>query len=462
MAEQLTLSPSEYRYSAPDKAALSEWEDVLKEEQRSQVSLLGPILLGLSILVLGIGGFMAWASSTEMSSASVASGRVIVESNTKTVSHLEGGTLKQLLVREGDKVKAGALLATLDATRSQSSLTQLRHLFFAAKARQARLVAERDGQKSYDFDAPTPDGVDASVAAGVLATEKRLFTERTSLYRDQIAADESSIAQLASQRVANEARRKSNIEQAAVVRHDYETYVDLQKRKLITTAMLNDKKLQLVELETRIAESEAALAENSQRKTQLELSLTNRRNEYFRDVSENLQQTQAEISSVRQQIIAAEDIVEKAALRAPQDGIVGNIRVRTPGSAVIAGQPVLDIVPANQPMVIEGHARAIDIDQIRLGQAAEIRLSSFGAAELQPLIGHVTYIAPDSNVNEQTGEVTFAFRAKIDDGELKKQPNLFLYPGMSADVYIVTGDRTALAYLAEPIKKSFYRAFREQ
>jgi HlyD family secretion protein len=462
MAEQLTLSPSEYRYSAPDKAALSEWEDVLKEEQHSQVSLLGPILLGLSILVLGIGGFMAWASSTEMSSASVASGRVIVESNTKTVSHLEGGTLKQLLVREGDRVKAGALLATLDATRSQSSLTQLRHLFFAAKARQARLVAERDGQKSYDFDAPTPDGVDASVAAGVLATEKRLFTERTSLYRDQIAADESSIAQLASQRVANEARRKSNIEQAAVVRRDYETYVDLQKRKLITTAMLNDKKLQLVELETRIAESEAALAENSQRKTQLELSLTNRRNEYFRDVSENLQQTQAEISSVRQQIIAAEDVVEKAALRAPQDGIVGNIRVRTPGSAVIAGQPVLDIVPANQPMVIEGHARAIDIDQIRLGQAAEIRLSSFGAAELQPLIGHVTYIAPDSNVNEQTGEVTFAFRAKIDDGELKKQPNLFLYPGMSAEVYIVTGDRTALAYLAEPIKKSFYRAFREQ
>lgn len=462
MAEQLTLSPSEYRYSAPDKAALSEWEDVLKEEQRIQVTLLGPILLGMFVLLVGIGGFMAWASSTEMSSASVAAGRIIVESNTKTVSHLEGGTLKELLVREGDKVKVGTLLATLDVTRSQSSLTQLRHLYFAANARQARLVAERDGIKTYDFDAPVPDGVDASVTAGVLATEKRLFTERTSLNRDQIAADESGIAQLASQRVALEARRKSNMEQAGVVRREYETYVDLQKRKLITTAMLNDKKLQLVELEGRIAESEATLAENGQRRTQLELSLTNRRNEYFRDVSEDLQRTQAEISSVRQQIIAAEDIVEKAAIRAPQDGIVGNIRIRTPGSAVISGQPVLDIVPANQPMLVEGHARAMDIDQIRLGQSAEIRLSAFGAAELKPLVGHVTYIAPDGTVNEQTGEVTYAFRAKIDESELKSQPNLFLYPGMTADVYIVTGDRTALAYLAEPIKKSFYRAFREQ
>jgi len=462
MAEQLTLSPSEYRYSAPDKAALSEWEDVLKEEQRLQATLFGPILLGVLVLVFGIGGFMAWASTTEMASASVASGRVIVESKTKTVSHLEGGTLKDLMVNDGDKVKAGALLATLDVTRSQSTLFQVRLELFAAKAQMARLIAERDGKPDYIFNEPIPEGLDKDAAEGVIATEKRLFTERTSLYRDQIAADESGIAQLASQRVAIEARRKSYIEQAGVVRKDYENYVGLQAKKLITTAMLNDKHLQLVDLESRIAEAEASLAENGQRKTQLELSLTNRRNEYFRDLSQLLQQTQATISRAEQQIVAAEDVVAKAAIRAPLDGTVANIRIRTRGSAVIAGQPVLDIVPANQPMIIEGHARAIDIDQIRLGQTAEIRLSSFGAAELRPLVGHVTYIAPDSIVDERTGAVTFAFRAKIDPAELKAQPNLFLYPGMSAEVYIVTGDRTALAYLAEPIKKSFYRAFREQ
>lgn len=462
MAEQLTLAPSEYRYSAPDKAALSEWEDVLKEEQRIKVTLFGPILLGMLILVFGVGGFMAWASTTEMSSAAVASGRVIVESKTKTVSHLEGGTLKDLLVQDGDKVKTGALLATLDVTRSQSALTQLRQELFAARAQRARLVAERDGSKTYEFHEPVPEGLNKEAAEGVIATEKRLFIERTSLYRDQIAADEAGIAQLASQRVAIEARKKSYIEQAGVVRKDYENYVGLQAKKLITTAMLNEKKLQLVDLESRIAESEAALAENSQRKTQLDLSLTNRRNEYFRAVSEKLQETQAEIARAQQQIISAEDVVAKAAIRAPLDGTVANIRIRTRGSAVIAGQPVLDIVPADQPMLIEGQARAMDIDQMRVGQETEIRLTSFGAAELRPLVGHVTYIAPDSIVNQNTGEVTFAFRARIDEAELKAQPNLFLYPGMSAEVYIVTADRTALAYLTEPITKSFYRAFREQ
>lgn len=462
MAEQLTLSPSEYRYSAPDKAALSEWENVMKEEQATRVSLLGPIVLGIAVLVLGVGGFMGWAWSTEMSSAAVAPGRIIVESNTKTVSHLEGGTLKELLVREGDKVKAGEVLAMLDVTRSQSTLTQLRHLLFAANARRARLIAERDGKSAYEYDAKVPEGVDAAVAEGVLATEKRLFEERTTLFRDQIAADEAGIAQLASQRVAIEARKKSYVEQIGVVRRDHETYAKLHEKKLIPTAMLSEKKLQLVDLESRIAESDASLAENGHRKIQLELSLTNRRNEYHRDVSQHLQETQAEISGVRQQIIAAEDVVAKAAIRSPQDGIVGNIRIRTRGSAVIAGQPILDIVPADQPMLVEGRARAMDIDQIRVGQQAEIKLSAFGAAELEPLIGRVTYIAPDSIIDERTGEVTFAFRARIEKAELEKQPNLFLYPGMSADVYIVTGDRTALTYLIEPITKSFNRAFREQ
>jgi HlyD family secretion protein len=461
MAE-LTLSPTEYRYAGPDKGALSEWAAVVKEEEANRTSLLGPLILGLLTLVIGVGGFWLWASSTELTSAAVASGRVIVESNTKTVSHLEGGTLKELLVHEGDRVKAGDVLALLDVTRSESALLQLRQKLFAGEAQLARLVAERDENKTFAYDAPVPAGMDAKAAANVLATEKRLFEERTHLFRDQIAADQSGIAQLASQRVAIEVRRQSAVEQADVVKREYETYLKLQKRKLITAAMLNEKKLQLVDLESRIAEADATLAENSQRKTQLQLSVTSRRNDYFRGVSVEIQQTQSSNSEFLQQIIGAEDVVEKAAIRSPQDGVIANIKVRTPGSALISGTPVLDIVPANQPMLIEGTARAIDIDQMRVGQKAEIKLSAFGAAELKPLIGHVTYIAPDSIVDERTGDVRFAFKAKIDPAELKAQPNLFLYPGMSAEVYIVTGDRTALAYLIAPISRSFNRAFREQ
>lgn len=461
MAEVI-LSPTEYRYEPKEKGALSDWAAVIKEEQAHNASLLGPILLGLFTLVVGIGGFVLWAVTTELSSAAIASGRVVVESNTKTVSHLEGGTLKALLVQEGQRVKEGEVLATLDVTRSQSNLSQLNQQLFSAEAQLARLIAERDELQTYDYSAAPPHGMDETAAENVIATEKRLFKERASLFRDQIAADQAGVDQMTSQRVALEARLRSTIEQAAVVRHEFETYEKLQARKLITAAILNDKKLQLVDLDSRIAEINASLAENSQRKTQAELSMQSRRNDYFRSVSVETQETQGRIASMRQEIVAANDLVAKAAIRSPQDGIIANIKVRTPGSAVISGQPVLDIVPDNQPMLIEGHARAMDIDQMRVGQKAEIKLSAFGAAELHPLIGHVTYIAPDSVRDDSTGEMTFAFKARIDDDELKKQPNLFLYPGMSAEVYIVTGDRSALAYLIEPVRKSFNKAFREQ
>lgn len=462
MAGQLTLSPDEYRHIAPDKAALSDWDAVVREEQAGKGSLRGPLILGLMTLVLGVGGFVSWAMTTELSSASVASGRIVVESNTKTVSHLEGGTLKELLVKEGDKVKAGDRLALLDVTRSQSTLVQLRQQLFTYSAQLARLLAERDEHKVLSIDDTLPPGMDATAAANVISTEKRLFEERAELFRDQLAADDSGIQQTMSQRVAMEARRRATVEQLEVVRKEFNTYEKLQTQKLITSAMLNDKKLQMVDLESRIAEIDASIAESNQRKTQLELALSNRRSDHFRAVSVEIQQTQSAIASIRQQIIFAEDVVAKAVIRSPQDGTIANIKVRTPGSAVIEGTPIMDIVPANQPMLIEGTARAMDIDQIRVGQKAEIKLSAFGAQELKPLIGHVTYVAPDSTIDPHTGEPRFAFKATIDEAELKAQPQLFLYPGMPAEVYIVTGNRTAMTYLAEPIARSFNNAFREQ
>lgn len=433
-----------------------------KEEESGQVSLHGPIVMGLLTLALGVGGFFLWAASTELSSAAIAGGRVIVESSTKTVSHLEGGTLTALAVREGDRVKAGDILATLDATRSRSALSQLRQQLFSLEAQRARLAAERDEREAFIYEARVPEHMDSAAAGAVLLTERRLFVERTSLFRDQLAADRSAIAQLASQRAAIVARRKAWAEQAALVGREFETYGKLHTKRLITTSALYDKKLQLVDLQSRIAESDAALAESNERETQLDLALASRRNDYFRGVSTEIRQIQSAIADTGQQIIAAEDVVAKGVIRAPQQGVVANIRIRTPGSAVPAGSPILDIVPAHQPMLIEGLAEARNIDQMRVGQKTEIKLSAFGAAERRPLVGRLTYIAPDSTIDERTGEVRFVFRATIDPAELRDQPNLFLYPGMAAEIYIVTGDRTALGYLTEPIRRSFSRAFREQ
>ena len=296
----------------------------------------------------------------------------------------------------------------------------------------------------------------------MLSTEQKLFRERQAQFANQLATDRSAVDQFESQQIALVARRASLTAQLEFLRKDYEALAALQAKQFATRAAANARQIQVVDMEGRLAETEAAIAEARQRKTQAELTVTEHRTSYFRQISEQTQAAQAEIGRIDQEIIAARDIVAKSAIRSPQDGIVANIRIKAPGSAVVGGQAILDIVPANQPMLIEGRVHAADIDSIHVGQSTEIKLTSFGAAEAKPLIGHIIYIAPDGTADERTGEISYVFRARIDDGELAKQPGLFLYPGMVADMSIINGNRTALAYLTLPIMKSFSKAFREQ
>jgi HlyD family secretion protein len=460
MSASITLSPTDYKRTA--STDLSDWDAVVREESEHQSSFRGPVLLGLATLVFGVGGFFLWAATTHVSQASMAIGRVIVESNTKTVSHLDGGTLKSIAVSEGARVKQGALLATLDVTRSQSIVIQLTNQLYMLDIRMARLIAEKDEEKNFVYDKPAPSSMDQALAGQLVSTETKLFQERRSQFADMLAVDQSTVEQLDSQKAALVARRKSSFEQAQFLRNDYDSVAHLEKQQLATTALLNEKKIMLVDMETRVAESDAAIAENKQRRNQAELSLSNRRTDYFRAISELIQQAQSDSSRLGQDLVGARDIVAKSEIRAPQDGIVANIRIRTPGSAVIGGNPILDIVPNNQPMLIEGRVKAADIDSVHVGEKADVKLASFGTEEAMPLISHIIYIAPDSILDERTGDTTYLFRAQINDGELKKQPNLFLYPGMTADVSIINGNRTALTYLAQPIMRSFHRSFREQ
>lgn len=461
MSASITLPPSEYHRRSAAASGLSAWDEVVAEERAGRVSLAGPVLLGLATLVFGVGGFCLWAAVTPLSSAAIASGRVIVESNTKTVSHIEGGSLLELAVHEGQRVKAGDLLLRLDSTRSRASVLQLSQQLFVQQTRLARLIGERDEKAEFDAPAAASAAIDPTMAQQLVETERKLFSERRSQRSGEEAASLATIDQLGSQREALVARRASWVEQLHFVERDLKTVTALESKQLATQTALHEKTMQMIDMKTRIAESDASIAENSQRRKQAELEMANRRTEYFRQLSEQIQAAQAEIARLDQELVAARDVVAKADIRSPQDGVVANIRLKTPGSAVVSGQAILDIVPANQPMLIEGHARAMDIDTVHLGQKAEIHLNAFGSSESRPLIGTVNYVAPDGVTDERTGDVTFVFRTQIDPQELAKQPNLFLYPGMTATVNIVTGQRTAMAYLVGPFLKSFNQAFRE-
>lgn len=441
---------------------LSDWTSVVVEETERSVSLKGPVLLGLTTLVLGLGGFLSWAYLTPLAQASVAGGRVVVEGNTKTVTHLDGGTLLEVLVQEGDHVAMQQILVKLDATRSQAAVTQLSQQVYSVKVRLARLSAERDGKT--DFDVPVADsaGISSEFATRVASNERRFMNERAALLKGQLGIDTSLLDQLTRQREAISLRLQSLNEQLNVARTEYETLRSLGEQGLATRSQVSEAKLLLVDTQSQILQLQSQLAEGEEKKNQFELNRSSRTSDHQRTIAEELQAAQLDIGRLTQELVTAQDVVDKSILRSPQDGIVANIRLRTPGSAVVPGMPLLDIVPDDQRKIVEGTARASDIDTLRVGHKAEIRLSAFSAAEAQPLIGEIIYLAPDSTMNQQTGELTYAFKAEIPDSELRKQPKLFLYPGMGADVYIVNGNRTALSYLLLPIEKSFAKAFREE
>jgi HlyD family secretion protein len=461
MSASITLPPSEYHRGPASQSSMSSWDEVVAEERAGRVSLLGPVLLGMATLVFGVGGFALWALVTPLSSAAIASGRVIVESNTKTISHIEGGSLLELAVHEGQHVKSGDLLLRLDATRSSATALQLSQQLFVQEVRLNRLIAERDEKDAFNAPAFSAAKINATMAQQLIDTERKLFSERRSQRAGEEAAGQGNIDQLDSQRKALLARRVSWVEQLLFVERDLETVTSLESKQLATQTALHEKTMQVIDMKTRIAESNAAIAENGQRRTQAQLEIANRRTEYFRALSEQIQEAQAEIGRLNQELVAARDVVAKSEVRSPQEGVVANIRLKTPGSAVVSGQAILDIVPANQPMLIEGRVRAMDIDTVHIGQKAEIHLSAFGASESRPVIGTISYVAPDGITDERTGEVAFVFRTQIAPQELAKQPNLFLYPGMTASVNIVTGQRTAMAYLLGPFTRSFNLAFRE-
>ena len=439
-----------------------EWRQIVDEESARTVTLRGPITAGLATLVIGVGGFLVWAYLTPVAQASAAPGKVIAESNTKTVTHLEGGTLKEILVREGQRVRAGDLLATLDITRSRSVETQATQQLFINKIKLARLIAERDEKKEFAFAAEAPKGMSPEIAEQFVKTAERLFREKQNQFTDQVASAQAQVEQLEILYKSYQAKQRAQQEQLGYLQKDDDLLSSLAEKKLATRPQLNEKRIQVWEMKSRIAETEAAMGQNRQQLAQARLTLSNMRTERLRSISEELQQVQTEIARGQQEIISASDVVEKAAIRSPQDGIVSNIKVLTPGSALTGGSPILDIVPANQPLIIEAKARAMDIDSIHIDAPAEIHLASFGADEAFPLKGKVSYVAADSVTDQATGQTSYAIRVRLNDGELKKQPNLFMYPGMTAEVYVVNGERTALTYLVSPLTKSFTRAFREQ
>ncbi len=444
----------------PDLAVKPFWQQPEPPEHNKTSSLRGPLIAAFLAVGIGFGGFLLWGLTADLDSAAVATGKVVVDSKRKTITHLEGGILRRLLVQEGDFVKSGQPLVELDDTRARADLAQLRGKRISLLATLARLRAERDLKGEIEMPAELLSS-DAQTVSDVMIAEERFFEKRRKVYEGKVAFQQKEIEQFAALIEAAEAQIKSNTHRQSLMAERVDALSGLAKKGFASKAMLSEVQLELSELIGNGGELAAEKAKSEKAKQGAEVALLQAEQELQSEIASEILQAQLELNITKEQIISAKDVLDRLVVYAPQGGIVYDIEKRTPGGVVEPGKAIMDIVPQDEKMLVEVRMNLKDIDHVRVGSEARIRLTAYDRRNVRALDGEVTYVAADQSIDQQTQAAFYVVRAEVSPQELANNPVVALYPGMPAEVLIVRRARKAMEYLLEPLTESFNRAFRE-
>jgi HlyD family type I secretion membrane fusion protein len=435
-----------FDHSVPLNISLSRLEF---EQPDTRSPLRRLVIAGIATILLSFGGFFAWAFSTELSSATVANGTVIVDSKRKTISHFEGGVMSRLLVQEGDKVSAGQPLIELEDTRARSSLRSLQIRRIGLIAKLARLKAEQTGAPRISFPQDFGDARDAAIDDAVMA-ETIFFEKRRETQGGRIEVQKKTIEEHLEQAKSLGIQIQATDQQIDLIDEQRTAIATLVKKGAFS-------RTQLIEIESRLSElarerselvGEKARAEKARAGAQL--ALIGIESEFQSTIAGEITTTRVELADVEEQITTSKDVLRRLEIRSPQDGIISDIWLRTPGSAVTPGQALLEM-----------RVNPRDIDSIAIGSQTQIRLTAYNQRSRLPMEGAITYVAADQSVDEKSNTAFFVARAKLDAASLKANPDVRLYPGMPAEVLIIHKSRLAIDYLTSPAVESFNRAFRE-
>lgn len=421
----------------------------------------GPILCGLLVGSLFLGGFGGWAALAPLSSAAVASGHVRVESHSKTVQHMEGGIIREILVREGAQVQQGQLLLRIDDTLSAAALGMLRGQSNALKSLEARLIAERDGLPAIAF--PAEIEKQCSVAdRRICAGQEKIFDDRKRTLQGQTDILNQRIDGLNSEIGGRRAQVASFEAQIGIINDEIKGVEPLVAMQLLPRPRLLSLQRQAAALDGNRGEQLALISKAEQAAGEARMQIADLANKQQTEVASSLRDAQEKLADIGEKLRAAADVQHRTDVVAPQAGKIVNLRYFTPGGVVKAGDPILDIVPQNDKLIIESEIRPLDIEAVHPGLPAEVRLTAYKQRRTPSVDGTVTYVSADRIISERTGQPYYAAYVEIDPEELARLDNVKLYPGMPADVLITTGERTLLRYLLDPIRDSFARAFREK
>lgn len=432
------------------------------EEAALSRSIRRHLVCGLLVcvgLVFGAGG---WAATTSLAGAVVASGHFVVDSYIKKVQHPKGGVVGEILVQEGDAVKAGAVVMRLDATQARANLAIVTKRLDELSARLARLEAERDDLETIAFPADLLARADIPDVASAIRSETRLFQFRKQSRQGKKAQLAERITQYEHEIDGLKAQEIAYAGGLKVLQSEIASQETLHEEGVVSVQRLNSLKTQAATYAGERGEKIAFQAQAAGRISETKLQILSIDQDLKTEVGRELREVQAQVGEYVERKVTAEDELKRIDIVAPQSGVVHQLAVHTVGGVVNPAEPIMLIVPEGDDLALEVRIAPKDIDQIEPGQNAVLRLSAFNMRTTPELNGHVSRIAADLTTDERTGASYYLVRLSVPENELARLRHLALVPGMPAEAMIRTGERTALSYLVKPLSDQVSRAFREE
>lgn len=424
--------------------------------------LLAPIRAGFAIIAVFFLGFGTWAAMAPLDSAAVAHGSVVVDTKRKSIQHLEAGIVRQILVQDGDHVKAGQVLVRLDDTQARANLDLVAGRYNADLAQAARLDAEALNRSEIAFPEALLAHRDDPEVARLMETESTIFRAHLDEIASQTKILEQRDAQLTEEVKGLQGQIAAEARQISLIGNEIADVTQLLNKGLAQKPRLSQLQRGAAELEGQRSQNVALIARARQNMGDTQLRIVDLTVSRVNDAVETLGDTQKDLFDLGQQMQAAKDVLDRMEIRAPQDGIIVNLAIHTIGGVISQGASLMEIVPTLDKLVVEAHVEVTDIDKVRPDLPAQIRLLAYSQRTTPSLDGRVVWVSADRIDDDKTRTAYYTARVEVDQAQLAALTDVRLYPGMPVDVMIETGKRTMFQYLVAPFERTFAHAMREK
>ncbi|WP_159718913.1 HlyD family type I secretion periplasmic adaptor subunit [Geminicoccus flavidas] len=424
-----------------------------------RASLKAPLLAGAVIGLAFFACFGGWAATAPLAGAVAAPAVVVPEGDRKQVQHLEGGIVREILIRDGSRVRAREPLVRLDDTDARAAHTALLARWHALRATEARLEAERAGAAAPDYPADLLAEADGDgTLARILQSEAERLASRQAALADQQAVLREQVAQAEAQISGHESLIASAERQLALIREEGAGARELFAKGLERKPRLLALQRVEAQIEGAIASSRTEIAQAARLAGEARQKMRSLTSSHAEQVAAELAETRKALAPVLQELRSTADRLARTVVTAPVTGTVVDLRPKTVGGVVVAGEPLLDIVPDDAELLLEAHVSPVDVDEVHTGLQAQIHLLAYHGRNLPRINGTIREVSPDRLQDPATLEPYYLARVAVDS---TLPDGVHMAPGMPAEVMILTSERTLLSYLMQPVTETLRRGLRE-